>query len=99
MKAMRCYSASLRCARPAAAAAAAAGKRSAGETARGSCGNAPPSPFAPQEAFRKEGTGDGDGGTTGGDNPGEMRLGDLLAIAGTDAPGAVLVDEKWQTSR
>lgn len=84
---MRCYGASLRCRR----APGGRGRENGGRKA--SWSGAALSPFASEEPTTRR-AGEKDGEVD--DNPG-IRLDDLLSIADTDVPGAVLVDSKCQT--
>lgn len=94
MKALRCFSAAMRCRRI-------PGQFDGG---RKNYSGMPPCPFASEDALaqRWDRDGGGDGGAGGGERGGgggeegwaEMSLEDLLAIADGDPPGAVLVDSK-----
>lgn len=118
MKAMRCFSASLRCGRAPAVTkgkalgsgsnrietGAGAGAGSSGSSGSGSAKHkaaAPPAPFSLEEVLPPQGS-VADAAATAmpaNESPGGMRLEDLLAIAGGDPPGALLVDSKWRTCR
>lgn len=118
MKAMRCFSASLRCGKPKAASkekAADGGGSGLVEVGGGGSGSgsgsggsrskqtdvAPTAPFALEEVMRPRGSfvdaAAAAEATPASESPGGMRLEDLLAIAGDDPPGALLVDSKWRT--
>lgn len=88
MKALRCFSAALRC------------RRMPGQMGnRRSWAVAASKPFSSEEALAQRWDKDGEGGrsSSGGEskeNSAGMSLEDLLAIADVDPPGAVLVDSK-----